>query len=100
MKANLAFWLTAIPGLIGIFGLGHFYIRERRRGYLFLSLTIVLVLLVSVALLAPSYMPPLLAAPGIPTIWAVGWIASMWDIHNLTKTEKLEVNPIEQRLKR
>jgi hypothetical protein len=95
-RKNIAFWLAAIPGLFGIFGLGHLYIRERGRGYVFLSVTAVLAVLVSIALFAPNYMPPLLAAPGLPTIWAVGWFWSMWDIHNLTRLEKRKVSGIER----
>jgi hypothetical protein len=84
-RDRLAFGLTAIPGLVGIFGLGHFYIGEWRRGYAFLSITAVLAILVSIAFLAPAYLPPLLAAPGMPAIWFCGWVASMWDIRNITK---------------
>jgi hypothetical protein len=88
-REGLAFWLTAIPGLVGIFGLGHFYVHERRRGYAFLSVTAVLAVLVSIAFLAPAYLPPLLGAPGMPAIWFGGWVASMWDIRNLMKRGKI-----------
>jgi hypothetical protein len=83
-SATVAFWLAVIPGLIGIFGLGHLYLGRIRRGYAFLSITAVLAVMLLVAFAAPRDLPALLAAPGMPAIWFMGWIAGMWDIRNIT----------------
>ena len=83
-KASVAFWLDVLLGLLGIFGLGHLYFGSRTRAYHFLSLTAVLGALVAWAFLAPSTLPPLLGAPGMPTIWFIGWIAQIYDIRNVT----------------
>ena len=96
-KYPVGFWLTVIPGLVGIFGLGHLYVGEKRRAYAFNAVTLVLLALVLVAFLAPAYLPPLLAAPGMPAIWFLGWISAIFDIRNLaTRQSATTTTPTAQ----
>jgi hypothetical protein len=84
-RERLGYWLDVVPGLVGIFGLGHFYMGYKTRAYHFLSLTAVLGGLVAWAFLAPNTVPPALIAPGMPAIWFLGWIAEIRDIRSITK---------------
>jgi hypothetical protein len=81
----VAFWLDVLPGLLGIFELGHLYVGARARAFYFLVWTAILIALVAWAILVPSTFPPLLGAPGMPVIWFVGWVGEAHDIRSLTR---------------
>lgn len=54
-KSNsTAFWLDAIPGLLGLFGLGELYLGKKRRAELFLVWTAALYVSVVLAFALPS----------------------------------------------
>jgi hypothetical protein len=95
-KYGVAFWLTAIPGLIGVFGLGHLYIGEKLRAYAFLCVTALLVALVLWAFLAPATLPALVGAPIMPAIWFLGWVAAMYDIRKAPLRRLREVASVER----
>ncbi|MCL4436725.1 MAG: hypothetical protein M1503_09640 [Thaumarchaeota archaeon] len=76
---NVAFILTAIPGLLGLFGLGHLYLGARKRAYVFLAVTAVLYIVVVLGLLYPQFVPALIMAPVLPAAWALGYLAELYD---------------------
>ena len=65
-QQNLAFLLTAILGLLGLFGLGHLYLGARRRAIEFLAVTAVLYVVLVLGLLFPQLIPALIMVPMLP----------------------------------
>ena len=76
------FWLDAIPGLLGLFGLGELYLGKKRRGELFLAWTAVLYVSVMLAFILPnlSYYWGYL-----PIAWATGYVFLLVSIFGLTR---------------
>ncbi len=93
---NVAFLLTAIPGLLGLFGLGHLYLGARKRGYEFLAVTAALYMIVVLGLLFPELVPALVMAPGLPAGWAIGYLVALYDVRKIAKrSQKEEVGKAE-----
>lgn len=67
-------------GLIGIFGIGHIYLRYKQKGYIFLGMTAILYLLGLVATFFSEglwgYLPP---------VWGIMWLVQTYDLYRLTK---------------
>ncbi|MDG6997654.1 MAG: hypothetical protein JRN15_00905 [Nitrososphaerota archaeon] len=80
-----SFWVSAIPGLFGLFGLGHFYLRSDLRGFGFVSYSVFLY-----ALLLTSFVFPWTSSilwVLLPAMWFVGWVAVMYDLRNVAIRE-------------
>jgi hypothetical protein len=85
-KSNsFGFWLSAIPGLLGLFGLGEWYLGHKRRAELFLIWTVALYISVLMAFLYPnlSYYWGFL-----PIAWGTGYLLLLVDIFQLTRRKR------------
>jgi hypothetical protein len=81
------FWLDAIPGLLGLFGIGELYLGKKRRGELFLAWTAALYVSVVLAFAYPS----LSYYWGyLPIAWATGYFLLLIDIFRLTRKRPLQ----------
>ena len=90
MAKNTAFgfWLDAIPGLLGLFGVGEIYLGLRRRGQAFLVWTAVLY----VAVLLSFAHPGLSYYWGyLPMAWGVGYLLLLVDIFSITRNKPIGV---------
>ncbi|HZY46460.1 MAG TPA: hypothetical protein VFE96_01570 [Candidatus Bathyarchaeia archaeon] len=87
-KSNsVGFWLSVIPGLLGLFGIGELYLGKKRRAELFLIYTAGLYISIAFAFALPS----LSYYWGyLPIAWATGYFFLLIDIIRLTK--KRQVN--------
>ena len=88
-RSNFAFALTAIPGLLGLFGLGHFYLHRAKRGFAFLAYSGILYGLLAGIFIFPSASVAL--ATIAPAMWFVGWVFAMYDTRRIEK-RMLEVS--------
>ena len=85
---SYGFWLDAIPGLLGLFGLGELYLGKKRRGQLFLIWTAALYVTVIAAFALPSlgyYWGYL------PIAWATGYILLLISVIGLTRKKVTEL---------
>ncbi len=82
---SVAFLLTAVPGLLGMFGLGHLYLGARRRAVEFLAVTAVLYVVVVLGLLFPQLIPALIMVPVLPAVWAIGYLAELYDARDTAR---------------
>lgn len=91
-STNIAFWLTAIPGLlIGMPSLGYLYLGKTNRGYFFLGFSVALWYLLVVYFLGPWNLSAFVGL-GIAVLWSVGSVAGIYDIRNqIRKAEKKQV---------
>lgn len=82
-KSNsFGFLLDAVPGLVGLFGLGELYLGKKRRGELFLAWTAALYISVVLAFALPS----LSYYWGyLPIAWASGYVFLLVSIFHLTR---------------
>ncbi len=82
-KSNsFGFWLDAIPGLLGLFGIGELYLGRKRRGEMFLVWTAGLYVSVLLAFAFPS----LSYYWGyLPIAWGTGYLLLLIDIFRLTR---------------
>jgi hypothetical protein len=79
---SFGFWLDAIPGLLGLFGLGELYLGKKRRGELFLVWTAALYVSVALAFVLPTlgyYWGYL------PIAWGTGYVLLLVSIFRLTR---------------
>jgi hypothetical protein len=83
VNGRIAFWLTAIPGLLGLFGLGHFYLRKPNPALGFLVYSGILYALLAGILIFPSASVTL--ATIAPAMWAIGWLYAMYDTRRIAK---------------
>jgi hypothetical protein len=75
------FLLDAIPGLLGLFGMGELYLGQKRRGELFLVWTAALYVCIALAIPLPS----LSYYWGyLPIAWGTGYFLLLVDILILT----------------
>jgi hypothetical protein len=90
-RSNSAgFWLDAILGLLGLFGIGELYLGRKRRGELFLVWTAALYISVGLAFAFPS----LSYYWGyLPIAWATGYFLLLVDIFRLTRKKPVAVYP-------
>jgi hypothetical protein len=81
-KSSTGFWLDAIPGLLGLFGVGEWCLGRKLRAELFLIWTAALYLgvLGSFLLLIPTYYTGFL-----PIAWGTGYVLLLIDITRLTR---------------
>ena len=91
-----SFLLSAIPGLFGLFGLGHFYLRNDRRGFGFVSYSVFLYALLLASLVLPWTSSILWVL--LPAMWFVGLVAVVYDVRNVAIRESPRMR--EQRAKR
>ncbi|MCL4519811.1 MAG: hypothetical protein M1587_11515 [Thaumarchaeota archaeon] len=73
-----SFWLSATPGLFGLFGLGHFYLGSDVRGSAFLGYSAILYVLLIKSFLSPWTSSVLWVL--LPAMWFVGLVAVMYDV--------------------
>ena len=85
-SSSFGFWLSAIPGLLGLFGLGEWYMGHKRRAELFLVWTAALYVSVVMAFLFPdlSYYWGFL-----PVAWGTGYLVLLIDISALTRRKRV-----------
>jgi hypothetical protein len=82
---RIAFWLDAIPGLLGFFGVGEVYLGHIRRGEAFLVWTAALYVSVLVSFAFPglshywSY---------LPVAWGAGYLLLLVDIFRVTRMRR------------
>ena len=94
-KNSVALWLAVLPGLLGLFGLGHLYLRKIERGLVFLAYTTTLFVILLISLLFQET-ASLLWMPTLPLMWFAGWAGSILDLNYLKKKERLIGNlPLE-----
>ncbi len=94
---SIAFLLTAIPGLLGLFGLGHLYLGERRRAYEFLAVTAVLYVVLVLGLLFPQLIPALIMVPVLPATWAIGYLTELYDARETARRRQYEEEVARER---
>ena len=87
---DVAFILTAVPGLLGLFGLGHLYLGARRRAIEFLAVTAVLYVVLVLGLLFPQLIPALIMVPVLPVAWALGYLVELYDARETAKRRQYE----------
>lgn len=76
-------WLGAIVGLVGIFGVGHFFMGHKKRGVAFLAMTAALIVYVFVG---PFLVPNIWQTPASPTaVFGVLWLVQTYDLYRLSK---------------
>jgi len=76
-------WLDAIPGLLGLFGLGEWYLGKKSLAEIFLTYTAVLYAVTLVAVLSPkvtSFYSGYLAI-----VWGTGYLLLLIDIIRITR---------------
>ena len=78
-----ALWLGAIMGLVGIFGIGHFFLGYTRRGLAFLAMTGALAIYVLVGPLLYSQLWQTPASPAV--IFGILWLGQTYDLYRLSK---------------
>lgn len=87
---SVAFLLTVVPGLLGLFGLGHLYLGSRRRAIEFLAVTAVLYVGLVLGLLFPQLIPALITVPVLPAAWALGYLVDLYDARETAKRRQYE----------
>src|SRR5689334_17221737 len=82
-KSSTAFLLTLIPGLFGLFGLGHLYLRRFIRGLSFVGYSIVLYAVVALIFTLPwtTYVLSFVA----PVMWIGGLLYCMFDVRRVAR---------------
>ena len=77
---TMALVIGTVVGLIGIFGIGHFYLGNKQKGYRFLGFSAILYTLGLVA----TFFSESLWGYG-PPLWGILWIIQSYDLYKLTK---------------
>jgi hypothetical protein len=80
-------WLDAIPGLLGLFGLGEWYLGKKRLAELFLTYTAVLYAITLVAVLLPSFAT--FYSGYLAIVWGTGYLLLLIDIIRITRRRPL-----------
>ncbi len=69
--------------MVGVFGIGHFFLGRTRRGLAFLAMTGALAVYV---LVGPLLLPNLWQTPASPTVvLGVLWLVQTYDLYRLSK---------------
>ena len=76
-------WLSVIPGLLGLFGIGELYLGRKRRGELFLAYTAGLYTITLLTILFPGYTG--FYSGYLAPIWGTGYFLLLIDIILLTR---------------
>ena len=88
-KSNsTGFWLSAILGLLGLFGIGELYLGRKRRAELFLSYTAGLYAITLLSLIFPSYTT--WYSGYLAPIWGTGYLLLLIDIFRLTRNRSIK----------
>lgn len=74
---GIAMLLAFVPGLVGLFGLGHVYLGRTRRGLGFLLVSLGLYTLLAIAVFVPGISMPI---PVLPGIWFISWVVQVYDV--------------------
>jgi hypothetical protein len=82
-ETNSVLWLGAIAGLVGVFGIGHFFLGRTRRGLAFLAMTGALAVYVLVGPIVYSQLWQTPASPAI--IFGILWLVQTYDLYRLSK---------------
>lgn len=82
-ETNSVLWLGAIVGLVGVFGIGHFFLGRTRRGLAFLAMTGALAVYVLVGPIVYSQLWQTPASPAI--IFGLLWLVQTYDLFRLSK---------------
>jgi hypothetical protein len=74
---KIGFWLCLILGLMGLFGVGDFYLGERRRGAFFLAWTVGLYILLLLVVVIHGFA---FLRGDLSPAWALGYGSSVAEI--------------------
>ncbi|MFI5422140.1 MAG: hypothetical protein ACHQ1H_14340 [Nitrososphaerales archaeon] len=82
-KGSTAFWLTLIPGLVGLFGLGHLYLRRFVREFSFIGYSIILCVVLALIFTLPwtTYVLSFVAS----LMWIGGLLYCMFDVRRVAR---------------
>jgi CHASE2 domain-containing sensor protein len=82
-NGKFSFWIGTLVGLVGVFGLGQFYLGYKRRGLTFLATTAALAVYVAISSLL---LRQVWGTPWSPTVvFGILWLVQTYDLYNLAK---------------